>query len=100
MTKAVKILNKYQIKDMLLTGNIQYENFYKEELIQICKVANEMIKKILMQNQKQKEVFNKIRKFIEENKRHEYRNGRINEYYLELNEKKLNELLNLLKEVK
>ena len=60
---------------------------------------DEMIKKILMQNQKQKEVFNKIRKFIEENKRHEYRNGRINEYYLELNEKKLNELLNLLKEV-
>lgn len=99
MTKAVKILNKYQIKDMLLTGNIQYENFYKEELIQICKVANEMIEKTLMQNQKQKEVFNKIRKFIEENKRHEYRNGRINEYYLELNEKKLNELLNLLKEV-
>lgn len=99
MTKAVKILNKYQIKDMLLTGKIQFENFYKEELIQICKVANEMIENLLIDNQKQKEVFNKIRKFIEENKRHEYRNGRINEYYLELNEKKLNELLNLLKEV-
>ena len=62
MTKAVKILNKYQIKDMLLTGNIQYENFYKEELIQICKVANEMIEKTLMQNQKQKEVIDKAKK--------------------------------------
>lgn len=60
MTKAVKILNKYQIKDMLLTGKIQFENFYKEELIQICKVANEMIENLLIENQKQKEVIDKL----------------------------------------
>lgn len=60
MTKAVKILNKYQIKEMLLTGKIQYENFYKEELIQICKAANEMIENLLIENQKQKEVIDKL----------------------------------------
>ena len=65
MTKALKILNKYQIKDMLLTGNIQYENFYKEELIQICKVANEMIENLLIENQKQKEVIDRAKKRVE-----------------------------------
>ena len=51
------------------------------------------------ENQKYKEVINKAIKYIEENKQHEYRNGNFNEYYLELNEKEMTELLDILKEV-
>lgn len=79
--------------------DLNYQSFKKRELIECLSNLRTTYFSLKEQNQKQKEVFNKIRKFIEENKRHEYRNGRINEYYLELNEKKLNELLNLLKEV-
>lgn len=50
-------------------------------------------------NKKYKEVINKAIKYIEENKQHEYRNGNLDEYYLELNEKEMTELLNILKEV-
>lgn len=46
-----------------------------------------------------KEVINKAIKYIEENKQHEYRNGNLDEYYLELNEKEMTELLDILKEV-
>ena len=45
MTKPVRMLNKYHIKEMLLHGNPQYKNFYKEELIQFCKIAQEELKK-------------------------------------------------------
>lgn len=55
---------------------------------------------MLKENQKYKEVINKAIKYIEENKQHEYRNGNFNEYYLELNEKEMTELLDILKEVK
>lgn len=51
------------------------------------------------ESQKYKEVINKAIKYIEENKQHEYRNGNLNEYYLELNEKEMTELLDILKEV-
>ena len=44
MTKATRIINKYHIKEMLLNGNPQFENFYKEELIQFCEVARELLK--------------------------------------------------------
>lgn len=45
MTKATKILNKYQIKDMLLnTNKIDFTKFYNSELIQILEVAHEIIK--------------------------------------------------------
>lgn len=54
---------------------------------------------LLEENQKYQEVINKAIKYIEENKQHEYRNGNFNEYYLELNEKKMTELLDILKEV-
>ena len=57
------------------------------------------IKQLEKQNQKYKEVINKAIKYIEENKQHEYRNGNFNEYYLELNEKEMTELLDILKEV-
>lgn len=44
MTKATRIINKYHIKEMLLNGNPQFENFYKEDLIKFCEVARELIK--------------------------------------------------------
>lgn len=54
---------------------------------------------LLDETLKYKEVINKVIKYIEENKQHEYRNGNFNEYYLELNEKEMTELLDILKEV-
>lgn len=57
------------------------------------------IKQLEKQNQKYKEVINKAIKYIEENKQHEYRNGNLNEYYLELNEEKMTKLLDILNEV-
>ena len=54
---------------------------------------------LLEENKKYKEVINKAIKYIEENKQHEYRNGNLDEYYLELNEKEMTELLDILKEV-
>ena len=58
-----------------------------------------IIQKQQKENKKYKEVINKAIKYIEENKQHEYRNGNFNEYYLELNEKEMTELLDILKEV-
>ena len=61
--------------------------------------ADDFNKSLHLKNQKYKEVINKAIKYIEENKQHEYRNGNFNEYYLELNEKEMAELLDILKEV-
>ncbi len=54
MTKATRIINKYHIKEMLLNGNPQFENFYKEELVQFCEVAREMLKQYQKENQELK----------------------------------------------
>ena len=65
-------------------------------------LGNEIAKSISdleKENQKYKEVINKAIKYIEENKQHEYRNRNLDEYYLELNEKEMTELLDILKEV-
>ena len=59
MTKPVRMLNKYHIKEMLLHGNPQYENFYKEELIQFCKIAQEELKKLKSNQEKAIEYINK-----------------------------------------
>lgn len=54
MARATKILNKYEIKMLALSDrDINYDNFYKEELIAFCKCLKEEYKK-------QKEVINKI----------------------------------------
>ena len=73
-------------------GNIVFEAKHSSELYNL-------INKLLEENQKYKEVINKAIKYIEENKQHEYRNGNLDEYYLELNEKEMTELLDILKEV-
>ena len=49
MAKATRIINKYHIKEMLLNGNPQFENFYKEELIQFCVVSRELIQELKKQ---------------------------------------------------
>lgn len=46
MTKAARILNEYHIKELMLKGNPQYENFYKEELIEFCKISKHEIDRL------------------------------------------------------
>ena len=59
MTKATRIINEYHIKEMLLNGNPQFENFYKEELISFCEIAKKIIQKQQKENKKYKEVIAK-----------------------------------------
>lgn len=54
MTKATRIINKYHIKEMLLNGNPQFENFYKEELISFCEIAKKIIQNQQQENQELK----------------------------------------------
>ena len=75
-----------------------YEKMKKDITSQNRKVNNQN-RKLQQENKKYKEVINKAIKYIEEKKQHEYRNGNFNEYYLELNEKEMTELLDILKEV-
>ena len=67
MTKATRIINKYHIKEILLNGNPQFENFYKEELVQFCEVAREILKQYQKENQE-------LKKQLEYLKREEYYN--------------------------
>ena len=46
MSKATRILNEYHIKELILRGNPQYENFYKEELIEFCKISKREIERL------------------------------------------------------
>lgn len=86
---------------------LEIDDISKDDMNELISVlANNHIKfhmlksyKELKENQKYKEVINKAIKYIEENKQHEYRNGNLDEYYLELNEKEMTELLDILKEV-
>lgn len=77
---------------MIAEQNVVYRNKYSPILTEEIDLYNAVIK--------YKEVINKAINYIEENKQHEYRNGNFNEYYLELNEKEMTELLDILKEVK
>lgn len=77
---------------MIVEQNVGYRNKYSPILTEKIDLYNAVIK--------YKEVINKAIEYIEENKQHEYRNGNLDEYYLELNEKETTELLNILKEVK
>ena len=87
---------------------LEIDDISKDDMNDLISVlANNHIKfhvlksdKELKETQKYKEVINKAIKHIEENKQHEYRNGNSNEYYLELNEKEMTGLLDILKEVK
>ena len=46
MTKATRILNEYHIKELILNGNPQYDNFYKDELIEFCKISKQEIDRL------------------------------------------------------
>lgn len=47
MTKAVKLLNKYEIKRMALSEKkVDYNNFYKDELVSMLICANQEYNKL------------------------------------------------------
>lgn len=56
----------------------------------------ETLENLQTKNQQLKSTLEEIREYIKHNIRHEYRNGRDNEFYLELNQKKLNGLLQII----
>ena len=100
----------YKDKNYIYDGNSvlsQLMSDYKNDIlyllndnVKLIENPNDILSDLLSENKKYKEVINKAIKYIEENKQHEYRNGNSNEYYLELNEKEMTGLLDILKEVK
>ena len=54
MTKPVQIINDYWLKETLLNGNPNLEKFYKEDLIRMINILKD-------ENQKYKEVIDKIK---------------------------------------
>lgn len=73
MARATKILNKYEIKLLALSDrDINYDNFYKEELIAFCKCLKEEYKK-------QKEVVEKIFNYLEDKYGYNLTKGTIND---------------------
>ena len=54
MTKPVQIINNYWLKETLLNGNPILDKFYKEDLIRMINILKD-------ENQKYKEVINKIK---------------------------------------
>ena len=82
-----KIFTKYNTEN-ISDDDLKYNHYLEKE--------ND---ELILENKKYKEIINKAIKYIEENKEHEYRNGNLDEYYLELNEKEMTELLDILKEV-
>lgn len=99
----------YKDKNYIYDGNSvlsQLMSDYKNNIlyllndnVKLIENPNDILSDLLSENKKYKEVINKAIKYIEENKQHEYRNGNLDEYYLELNEKEMTELLDILKEV-
>lgn len=99
----------YKDKNYIYDGNSvlsQLMSDYKNNIlyllndnVKLIENPNDILSDLLSENKKYKEVINKAIKYIEENKQHEYRNGNLNEYYLELNEKEMMEFLDILKEV-
>lgn len=66
MARATKILNKYEIKMLALSDrDINYDNFYKEELIAFCKCLKEEYKK-------QKEAIDKAMDILKDNFVYDY----------------------------
>lgn len=59
MSKATRILNEHHIKQLILKGNPQYENFYKEELIEFCKISKQEIDRL-------NNIINELEKWLNE----------------------------------
>lgn len=66
MSRAVKLRSNIEYKTMLLEGNPQFENFYKEELIDFCKVAKKIILEQSQENKQLKEQLQQSEEVIEE----------------------------------
>ena len=61
MSKAVRLRSNIEYKVLLLEGNPQFENFYKEELIQFCKTARNILLEQRQENQQLKEDYKVLR---------------------------------------
>ena len=99
MARATKILNKYEIKLFALSDrDINYDNFYKEELIAFCKCLKEEYKN-------QKEVIDKANKklnnFIDRCKAEKLESGSdyIHHQYWDMFERFNKQIKDILKEV-
>ena len=90
-------MNKEEIKDYITELESMFElSELEEHRINILKVGI-YINQLQQENQKYKEVIDKAIEYIDKHKENEYRNGRNDEIYLELNEKELKEFLEILK---
>ena len=96
--------NETQIKkEIEQVGYKEFYRYYKEKDIYIKQLQQENQKlKIQISAReevanKYKEVIDKAIEYIDKHKENEYRNGRNDEIYLELNEKELKEFLEILK---
>ena len=99
MARATKILNKYEIKLLALSDrDINYDNFYKEELIAFCKCLKEEYKN-------QKEVIDrankKLNNFIDCCKAEKLESGSdyIHHQYWDMFERFNKQIKDILKEV-
>ena len=54
MTRAAQINSDLWLKEMMINpkSNPQFENFYKEELVKMCKIAKQEINKLLESKEK------------------------------------------------
>lgn len=59
MGKKVKMLNKYHIKALLERENTDFNNFYKDELMEFIEVSRK-------ENKKYKEMIYKLNNYIED----------------------------------
>lgn len=66
MSRAVKLRSSIEYKTMLLEGDPQFENFYKEELIDFCKIAKKIILDQKKENDQLKEQLQQRDSIIEE----------------------------------
>lgn len=62
------------------------------EKLEVVSILNDTREKLKESNEK----LDKIKEYINKNIRHEYRNGNNNEFYLELNQNKLDGLLSII----
>lgn len=88
MTKPVQIINNYWLKEILLNGNPNLNNFYKEDLIRMINILKD-------ENQKYKEVIDKAKKlhneFASKNSLLVFENNNLIDF--------MNNLISVLKEV-
>lgn len=81
---------------MDLWRSIEYYSDYEWTMEQVYEVADKNIKRLQSQLDIANKKLEETKEYINKNIRHEYRNGRNNEFYLELNENKLKQLQSII----